>query len=149
MTFLEKITFLTGKFLQLSQYVLKNAYRAVSLIDAKEKYDQKEEKSLVLAASEVKAISLITDMENKGSAELISFFNDKGLDEKDKASLKTLLLKRDYLVSYFYIDNANSLAKEDPGIYESKIAELNDYCSMATKLNKSLSKVCDDIYETM
>ena len=149
MTFLEKITFLTGKFLQLSQYVLKNAYRAVSLIDAKEKYDQKEEKSLVLAASEVKAISLITDMENKGSAELISFFNNKGLDEKDKTSLKTLLLKRDYLVSYFYIDNANSLAKEDPGIYESKIAELNDYCSMATKLNKSLSKVCDDIYETM
>lgn len=149
MTFLEKITFLTGKFLQLSQYVLKNAYRAVSLIDAKEKYDQKEEKSLVLAASEVKAISLITDMENKGSAELISFFNNKGLDEKDKTSLKTLLLKRDYLVSYFYIDNANSLAKEDPGIYESKIAELNDYCSMATKLNKSLSKVCNDIYETM
>jgi hypothetical protein len=37
MTYLESITYLTGNFLQVSQFALKNAYRVICLTEGKEK----------------------------------------------------------------------------------------------------------------
>ena len=37
MTYLESITYLTGNFLQVSQFAIKNAYRVITLTESKEK----------------------------------------------------------------------------------------------------------------
>ncbi len=57
-----------------------------------------------------------------------------------------MLNKRDYLVSYFYLENTSRLALEEVAIYESIIKELKEYVELASKLNVSLSKACDRLY---
>jgi hypothetical protein len=144
---MEKITYLTGNFLQLSQFAVKNAFRVLYLAKAVSSYDGKLEKSLVLAGAESLAKSAIVDNESIGSEALLKLLS-AGLSEREQASLRFVILKRDYLVSYFYIDNATPLAREEVAVYESKITELNEYCKRATTLNQELSKSADKIYDT-
>lgn len=148
MTYLESITYLTGNFIQVCQFVVKNAYRVISLTSMKEKetaytiHDMSK-------AEYAEALAKAYVVEHKGLSEqqLIAFFSSAhGLSKKDLDNLKKVLNKRDYIVSYFYIDNTSKLAREEVAIYESIIRELKEYISLAEDLNVSLSKACDRLY---
>ena len=124
MTYLEKITYLTGNFIQLSQFTLKNAFRFICLLDNKNRENASTEQS---DAGFVVA-------------------ENKGLSLKDYQKLTFVLKKRDYIVSAFYLDNANQIATEEIAVYVSKINELQGYCDKAMELNQNLVKECDRLY---
>ena len=124
MTYLEKITYLTGNFIQLSQFTLKNAFRFICLLDNKNRenaYTEQSDAGFVVA-------------------------ENKGLSLKDYQKLTFVLKKRDYIVSAFYLDNANQIATEEIAVYVSKINELQGYCDKAMELNQNLVKECDRLY---
>lgn len=148
MTYLESITYLTGKFIQVCQFAVKNAYRVISLTSVKEKENAYMAGSLTQVES-AEAIAKAYILQNKGLSEhqLILFFeNAKGISKKDMDNLRKILSKRDYIVSYFYIENTPRMAREDVAVYESLITELKEYISIAESLNLSLSKACDRLY---
>ena len=102
MTYLEKITYLTGNFIQLSQFTLKNAFRFICLLDNKNRenaYTEQSDAGFVVA--ENKAKELIQQFTFKGSDEILSFLENKGLSLKDYQKLTFVLKKRDYMVSAF------------------------------------------------
>lgn len=147
MTYLEKITYLTGNFIQLSQFVLKNAYRLVSLIEAKEQetvYTKNSTGSLV--AAETKADSMVRENTFLGSEEILLKLQNKGLSEKLLKEIFFVAKKRDYVVSRFYLDNAKEIATEEIAVYNSKINELQEYCDKAMETNQHLAKECDKLY---
>lgn len=147
MTYLEKITYLTGNFIQLSQFTLKNAFRFVSLYDRKNKenvYTEESQASFILAENQAK--DLITRFTFEGSEKILSYLSGKGLSVKEMADLSFILKKRDYVVSAFYLDNANQIASEEIAVYVSKINELQGYCDKAADLNRRLAKECDRLY---
>lgn len=148
MTYLESITFLTGRFLQVSQFALKNAYRVVSLTYGKENETPYMKGSMTRQeACEAIAASYLLQNRTFSGKDLITFFEvHPGLSNRDFDALKFVLNKRDYLVSYFFIENSPLLAREEIAIYESKINELKEYVDKAEKLNVSLSKACDRLY---
>ncbi len=147
MTYLEKITYLTGNFIQVSQFTLKNAFRFICLLENKNKetsYTKQSDAGFVVA--EKKANDLIVEFTFKGSEEILKFLSDKGLSTKDYQKLSFVLKKRDYVVSAFYLDNANQIATEEVAVYVSKINELQEYCDKAVELNQILAKECDRLY---
>ncbi len=147
MTYLEKITYLTGNFIQLCQFTLKNAFRFTCLLENKNKetnYTKQSDAGFVMA--ENKAKDLIVEYTFKGSDEILSYLSDKGLSTKDFQKLTFILKKRDYVVSAFYLDNANQIATEEIAVYVSKINELQEYCDKAIELNQALAKECDRLY---
>ena len=147
MTYLEKITYLTGNFIRLSQFTLKNAFRFICLLDNKNRenaYTEQSDAGFVVA--ENKAKELIQQFTFKGSDEILSFLENKGLSLKDYQKLTFVLKKRDYIVSAFYLDNANQIATEEIAVYVSKINELQGYCDKAMELNQTLVKECDRLY---
>ncbi len=147
MTYLEKITYLTGNFIQLAQFTLKNAFRFTSLLENKNRgnaYTEQSDAGYVLA--EKKAKDLIVDYTFKGSDEILAYLSDKGLSTKDYQKLSFILKKRDYVVSAFYLDNASQIATEEIAVYVSKINELQEYCDKAIELNRILAKECDRLY---
>ncbi len=148
MTYLESITYLTGNFIQVCQFAIKNAYRVISLTAAKEKETAYMAGSLSQVES-AEAIAQAYLVEHKGLSEqqLIIFFeNAKGLSKKDMDNLRKVLNKRDYIVNAFYIENTPKLAREDMNVYEAIIKELKENVSLAETLNLSLSKACDRLY---
>ncbi len=150
MTYLEKITYLTGKYLQITQFVLKNAYRLVSLSFA---YNNKtpylQGSSILMETGEVKAKEFLSRFASSSSEDVLHFFKEQNaLSKMDMKNLEKVLKKRDYLVSTFYLENTPAFAREEMAIYESKIAELEEYNEMASKLNVSLSKACDRLCES-
>ncbi len=149
MTYLEKITFLTGNFLQVSQFVIKNAYRVICLTEGKNKETHYLSKSPeYIEGYESLARSYIIKNESLSGQQLITFFeNHVGLSKKDFNDLVKILKKRDYLVSYFFIENSPKMAREEVAVYESLIKELNEYIELANKLNVSLAKACDRLYD--
>ena len=89
---------------------------------------------------------LIQQFTFKGSDEILSFLENKGLSLKDYQKLTFVLKKRDYIVSAFYLDNANQIATEEIAVYVSKINGLQGYCDKAMELNQNLVKECDRLY---
>lgn len=147
MTYLESITYLTGNFLQVSQFALKNAYRVICLTEGIDKKTPYIFGADLIASFEAIAKSYVINNQALSGEQLIAFFSlHKGLSNQDMADLKKVLKKRDYLVSYFYIENSAQLAREEIAVYESKINELKEYVDLASKLNVSLSKACDRLY---
>lgn len=147
MTYLEKITYLTGNFIQLSQFVVKNAFRLISLYSLKEDSPYKIESDVPLLACEGRANSLLKDFTFKGSDDILSFLDNKGLSIKIYKELTYVLKKRDYVVSMFYIENSKDIAREEIAVYVSKINELQEYCDKAKELNVSLAKLADQFYQ--
>ncbi len=145
MTYLEKITFLTGKYLQVTQFVLKNAYRVVALSFAYEnKTPYLEGSSVVMESGELHAKEFLSRFASASSDTIIVFFEEQNrLSKADMKKLIYVLKKRDYLISSFYIENTSALAREEAKTYESIINELEGYLDEASKLNVSLSKACD------
>ena len=147
MTYLEKITYLTGNFIQLCQFSLKNTFRFVSLLERRESenvYTHQSEVNLVMAENNAK--KLVVDYAFKGSDEILDYLKDKGLSAKDYKEISFLLKKRDYVVSSFYLDNAEQIATEEIAVYVSKINELEDYCNKAITYNQKIGKECDRLY---
>ena len=147
MTYLEKITYLTGNFIQLCQFSLKNAYRLVCLLKEKEEttvYTDNMMGSYV--AAENKAKVALKNVVFKGSDYIISDISSRGIPSKLEKDLIYVLKKRDYVVSSFYIDNADAIATEEIAVYVSKINELDEYCKKATEVNQALAKQVEKLY---
>lgn len=146
MTYYERITYLTGNFIQLSQYVLQNAFRFATLLQCKENTILSND--LILA--ENRAEQLLLEYEFKGSDLIIEKLSSKEypIAVKILNDIKFVLKKRDYVVSYFFIDNAKAFNREEVAVYESKIAELNQYCEKAKALNQKLVSEADKIYSS-
>lgn len=140
MTYEERITYLTGNFIQLSQFTLKNACRAISLLRIED-----NSYPLIMKA-EKEAEEMLLSFEFIGSEKIIESLKDSLLSKKMLEELSFILKKRDYVVSYFYVENASAIAREEIAIYESKINELDGYCKRAVKLNQDLALLCDKIY---
>lgn len=147
MTFLERITYLTGRYLQVFQYMLFNAYRVVGFSEGAKRLTAQTNTEENILAIESKARADLVSSQGKGDEQLLSELLGKGIAVKDEKELKALLLKRSYVSNYFYVDSANALAREDPVIYESKITELNDYVDRAVKLNQSLIDATEKIVD--
>ena len=143
MTYLEKITFLTGKYLQLSQFALYNAFKLLCVNEDIKGINDAQKGVAIIDASLARAKKLLVENEHSSADKLLDLFDNSGISTKDYKRLKEVILKRDYLTVYYYIDNASGLEREDPTIYASKIAELNDFCTLANDLNISLSKALD------
>ena len=139
MTYAEKITYLTGNFIELAQFCLKNACRLVSLINRKE--ETKLDAGACFSLAEAEAKKKVEEYTFQGSEKILEDLKDKGLPIKI-----FVLKKRDYVVSRFYLDNASQIATEQVVVYVSKINELQEYCDAALKLNQVLAKECDKQY---
>lgn len=146
MTYYERITYLTGNFIQLSQYVLQNAFRFACLLQCKENTILSND----LLLCEQRADDLLLEYEFKGSEMIIETLQkDYQIAKKLMDEIKFILKKRDYVVSYFYIDNAKAFNREEVAVYESKINELNTYCDRAKALNQKLVAEADKIYNSI
>ena len=144
MTYAEKITYLTGNFIELAQFSLKNACRLVSLINRKE--ETKLDAGACFSLAEAEAKKKVEEYTFQGSKKILEDLKDKGLPIKIFDKLSFVLKKRDYVVSRFYLDNASQIATEQVVVYVSKINELQEYCDAALKLNQVLAKECDKQY---
>lgn len=149
MTYIEKITYQTGSFLQIMQFAIKNAYRLTFLTNgSKVENPSLKGNSTILEVQEASAIKELVKNQSFTSKETISYFSsNEGLSKKDLNTLSKLLKKRDYIISYYFIDNASQLAMENALIYESKIKELDEYINEATNLNISISKSIEKQYK--
>lgn len=149
MTYLERITYLTGNFLQASQFALKNAYRVVALTKGlKNRNHYFDEVSVVLSTIETEAREILEENKSLSGDELISYFEThSGLSNKDFNTIKKVLNKRDELVSLFYIKNSYDLSKEDVNVYEKMISDLENSVEVCSRLNVSLSKAADKLYD--
>ena len=147
MTYLERITYLTGRFLEVFQYALYNAYRVATFYDgiAHLSFQTNTEENILALESQSK--SRLVESQSKSREELEKDLLSHGLSVKEEKDLHALLLKRDYLVSYFFLDSAADLAREDPKVYENKIDELQEYVDQAIDLNTRLSKSLDKTLE--
>lgn len=146
MTYLERITYLVGNFIQLSQYVLKNAYRVSTLYQNSLRLDCYTKGDEMIVQSEEMAKKLLKEQEGLSSKELSLYFKDKGLSDKDYRDLTRILLKRDYVVSSFFVENAYALSREEIAVYESKISELEELSRDCSVLIGRLSKESDRMY---
>lgn len=140
MTHEEEIGLLTGEYLQVSQYALYTAFKATSLFVQSLRNDNyrhgTEEVDLALSESD----RLVKEFQGKSQAEILSYFENKGLSVKEISSLKKMLERRDYLVSNFFIDHSDELASQDVQAYDKIIDELNKWIDETSYLNRSLSK---------
>lgn len=147
MTYLEKITYLTGRFLQVQQYVLANAFRVRTFFEGTKDLPPQLGREEHIAALESQARTKVVESQGRSTSELTEDLLGHGLSRKDEKELSLLLRKRDYVVSFFYLDNANALAREDPLVYESKVVELQELVDRAVALNQSLARSADKVLQ--
>lgn len=145
MTYLESITYLTGRFVQISQYLLKTSFRLVSLMEEEKKRLPFQAKEQRIDGAEAKAEALLSEHQGSSAQQLIDFFSDKGLSVKDRSELSLLLRKRQYLVGSYFLVNDSALGREEVAIYESKINELKGLNKKARDLNGHFAKLIDQI----
>ncbi len=145
MTYLESITYQAGRFLELSQYVLKNAFRVAYLYCGSQKLMPYTKGEQALYAAESQAREALSSKRKEGSEALLSFFQNKGLSEKDLRALTKMLAQRDYLESGFFLDYGPEFAKEEVTSYERAIHELEAYCQAADDLNVSLASAAEKL----
>ncbi len=145
MTYAEKITYLIGNYVEICQYVIKNSYRIVALSEYQKKKRIDIEPLGLEINAETYAVSLLKDNVSFSGKECCDFFSGKGISDKDFSLLKKVLLKKDYFVNLFYIDNAKSIAREEVAVYESIIKEIDEDIERAKKLNVSLAKSADSL----
>lgn len=145
MTYLESITYLTGRFVQISQYLLKTSFRLVSLREEEKKRLPFQAKEQRIDGAEAKAEALLGEHQGSSAQQLIDFFTDKGLSVKDRSELSLLLRKRQYLVGSYFLVNDSALGREEVAIYESKINELKELNKKARDLNGHFAKLIDQI----
>lgn len=143
MTYLENITFLTGRFVQLSQYLLKTSFRLVALREEEEHRLSYQTKESIISGAEAKAETYLSSSQGLSADELISLFSGKGISVKDRNDLSFLLRKRQYLVGSYFLVNDAALGREDVAIYESKINELKEYNKKARDLNGHFARLID------
>jgi len=146
MTYLERITYETGNVVANAQFVLKNAYRLKVLLEDLKGLNDYTKGSQALFIAEDKAKKAFEDARGKASEEILKAFEESPLSERDKKELRSVLLKRDYVVFSYFVENAYALGKEDVAIYESKINELQDIVSLERKLNGRLCEEADKVY---
>ena len=143
MTYLENITFLTGRFVQLSQYLLKTSFRLVALREEEEHRLSYQTKESIVSGAEAKAETYLSSSQGLSADDLIAFFSGKGISVKDRNELSFLLRKRQYLVGSYFLVNDAALGREDVAIYESKINELKEYNKKARDLNGHFARLID------
>lgn len=147
MTYLEHIVYLTGEYLQVSQYCLKNAFRVASLFETSKVMNIYTKGQEMLIQAEASSVSLMEEYEFKGSENTLLFLKDKGISEKDFAILSKVLKRKDYISTFFYIDKGSDFALEDVKIYESTIRELDEDIERAKKLNLLLDSTASKLYQ--
>lgn len=145
MTYLEKITYLTGRFLQVYQYCLYNAYRVETFFDGIAKLTPQVDTEENIQALESRALSKLVANQGLGTKEILAQLLDHGMSRRDEKEFALLSRKKDYLATYYYLDNAQDLSREDPVVYAGKVQELQEYVDKAVALNQSLSKSADRI----
>lgn len=139
------MTYLVGSLMETSQFTLKAAYRVASLYETGKLMDFYTRSGAMLSQAEARAKEMMEADEFKGSEGQLASLADKGISRKDFATLSKVLRKRDYVVSFFFVRNGSLIAREDPAIYESIIAELNEDIDRSRKLLASLSKTADKL----
>ena len=133
MTYLERITYLVGEFIELSQYAIKNAYRLNSYLNTKKRAEEYTTDRNIIAENKAKeSYSKIT---NKSGSEILNDLKDSSISTKDMNKLKSLLLKRDNIINTFFIENGYALSKEDLVVYNDIIAQLEEYRDLAKEIN--------------
>lgn len=138
MTYLERITYLVGEVVELAQYVVKNAYRLNSYLGVGHLDKEFLTDRNIIAEDQAK--KEYEKVLNKSGKEIIETLSNSYLSIKTMEKLSSLLLKRDYLINSFFIDNGYSLSKEDMVVYNDIIAQLEEYSSLAKELNASIAK---------
>ena len=133
MTYLERITYLVGEFIELSQYAIKNAYRLNSYLNTKKRAEEYTTDRNIIAENKAKeSYSKIT---NKSGSDILNDLKDSSISTKDMNKLKSLLLKRDNIINTFFIENGYALSKEDLVVYNDIIAQLEEYRDLAKEIN--------------
>ena len=140
MTYLERITYLVGEVIELSQYAVKNAYRLNAYLQVK-LTDKEFSTDRNIIAEDIAKKAYERNI-NKSGKEIIHDLENSNLSVKIMNDLTSLLLKRDNLVNNFFIENGYSLSKEDMVVYNDIIAQLEEYSSLAKELN---SKIANNI----
>ena len=140
MTYLERITYLVGEVIELSQYAVKNAYRLNAYLQVK-LTDKEFSTDRNIIAEDIAKKAYEKNI-NKSGKEIIHDLEKSNLSVKLMDDLTSLLLKRDNLVNNFFIENGYSLSKEDMVVYNDIIAQLEEYSSLAKELN---SKIANNI----
>lgn len=137
MTYLERITYLVGEVIELSQYAIKNAYRLNAYYEVKLSDNEFVTDRNIIAEDLAK--KTYEKVLNKSGKEILNDLKDSNLSVKLMNDLTSLLLKRDFLVNSFFIENGYSLSKEDMVVYNDIIAQLEEYSSLAKELNSTLA----------
>ena len=133
MTYLERITYLVGEFIELSQYAIKNAYRLNSYLNTKKRAEEYTTDRNIIAENKAKeSYSKIT---NKSGSDILNDLKDSSISTKDMNKIKSLLLKRDNIINTFFIENGYALSKEDLVVYNDIIAQLEEYRDLAKEIN--------------
>ncbi|MFA6829931.1 MAG: hypothetical protein WCR67_04440 [Bacilli bacterium] len=145
MTYLERITYLTGNFIQLAQYTLKNAYFVKAINETIEASQGLISSSALYVTSHDKTKSLIMEHEFSGSEAQLACLENSGISEKDLKLIRKVLKKRDYLSTYYFIENGSEMAREEVAVYASMIATLQDLCKDATTVIASLNKASEKL----
>ena len=140
MTYLERITYLVGEVIELSQYTVKNAYRLNSYLQVKLLDSEFATDRNIIAENNAK--KAYEKNINKSGKEILDDLKDSNLSVKLMNDLTSLLLKRDHLVNIFFIENGYSLSKEDMVVYNDIISQLEEYSTLAKELN---SKIANNI----
>ena len=147
MTYQEKILYLTGNFIQLSQYALDSACRVIALYEAKQEETPYTKGSLgTFTVAENKAKEMRKSFVSLSATEILEKLSGRGIPVKDFKALTSVLKKRDYVVSSFYLDNEKAIATEEIAVYVSKINELEGYCDEAKKVDQTLAALSDKLY---
>ena len=133
MTYLERITYLVGEFIELSQYVVKNAYRLNSYLSVR-KQDEEFASDRNIIAESIAKKNFQEFIDSKGET-LLDFISSSVLSTKDKEKLRSLILKRNFVINNFFIENGYALSKEDIVVYNDIIAQLEEYVNLAKELN--------------
>lgn len=147
MTYLERITYLTGNLVQSTQFALKNACRFVSLLSINNEdlpFRKTGEADFVIA--EKNATQLLLSFKSLSLSEILSLLKEKGMSVKDLKSLEDVISTRDYVMTYFYVENGDALAMEDINVYNAKIKELQSYVDKANELNVRFVNACERLY---
>ena len=143
MTYIERITYLIGSYLEIHQYVMLNAFVYAFYLNAKNNraissYDY-------MQVIECNATEEYDKYISKSKDDYLKFFKDNNLSKRDIATLDKIITKRDEISQSFFIKHAEGLAKEDINVYNSVIKELEDAINYATDYNRKLIKKVDDL----
>lgn len=147
MTYLERIVYLVGELVEVSQYALKNAFRVASLYEASIRMNEYTKGQEMLLAAEGESKQKLEDYEFEGSDSILFYLKDKGISEKDYKTLSKVLKRKDYVNVFFFVEKGPDFALEDVHVYENTIRELEEDIERAKKLSISLSKTAESFYQ--